>query len=1362
VTAAAFLADLRTRDIHIRADGDRLIFDAPAGVLTPELRDRLRQCKDEILALLREPAELSFSQERMWFLDQLHPGAAAYVIAEAIEMRGALEVPLLERALHDLVGRHDALRTVFVNREGRPLQTPLAAAPWTLPVVDLTGDGAARERLAELLRIESSHGFNLAEGPLFRAHLYRCAPDVHVLLLTMHDIVSDGWSIGVLLRELGELYRACSRGEAVAPPPLRLQYRDFARWERDRLKGEALERLLAHWRSRLAGAPQVLDLPTDRPRPPVESYRGAIHSFTLPPDLVVELRALAQSTGATLFMALLSAFELLLARYSGQEDFVVGAPVANRDRPEFENLVGCFVNTVALRADVSGNPTVREFLARVREVCLDAYAHQDLPFERLVAELHPTRDASRNPLFQTMFVEQPSALKDLEIPGLALRQINVDKSTAQFDLTLEVQETADGLEGFFEYATDLFDEATIARMAAHWRTLLQGMVANPRARVQELPLLDAAERRQLLVEWSGAQSSLPVDALFHQIFEAHADRTPDAVAVVSGGRSLTYRELDRRANQLAHALRKRGVEPDVLVGLCVNRTPDMIVALLGILKAGGAFVPLDADYPAERLAFMLEDCRAQMLVTEEKLRAKLPTLPAGCQVLHLDGNARALGSEPEDAPHLQIAAESLAYAVYTSGSTGQPKAALLTHRGLANLAMCEKQLYGIRPDSRVLQFASLSFDASLSEIAMALCSGATLYVEARDVILPGPDLERYIRRTRISVFSLTPSALTMLDPAAVPSLETVIAGGEPCTAELAARWAGRCRFFNAYGPAEATVDSTYVEYRDGLAPPLIGRPLPNVRIYILDRALQPVPVGVAGELYIGGVGVARGYLNRPDLNAERFVPDPFSGALEARMYRSGDFARWRPNGHIEFIGRRDGQIKIRGFRIELGEIEAALQRHPLVQACATIVRKDTLGEPQLVGYVVPRGGDGPAVGTLREHLRRSLPEYMVPATFVFLDALPLTPSDKVDRKALPDPSVSGTASARGAYVAPRNDLEISLATAWKKVLGVPRVGITDNFFDLGGNSLSVIRLAFEMKQATGMEIDLGELFRSPTIAEVVTSLGPDAVRNTSVVVPLQPEGDGLPVFCICGINIYRAFAESLGEDQPVYGVYVAEEQAIVDQVIRGETPEVSIDQLVDAYYEAIRRFRPLGPYRLAGLSFGGILAMELASRMRKGGAEVELVFLLDAILPQAIRYNWRKWISRQATDVLKGNGLKKLRRLVNELPAKFAKRRPTPSGQRKFFDALLANGQDVLFSRASIKWQEHHSDYDFKAILFRASDLSLPAHLDVDDDYGWRRYLGERLSIVDAVGGHRGIIEPPNVTELGRIVRRYLGLTTQI
>jgi amino acid adenylation domain-containing protein len=951
----------------------------------------------------------------------------------------------------------------------------------------LSGEADARERLKGLLREEVGRGFDLARGPLFRAQLYRLAPDTHVLMLAMHHIISDGWSMGVLTRELGELYRSFLRQEPVSLPALRVQYRDFARWQRGWLRGEVLERELGHWGGRLAGAPQVLELPTDRARPAVESHRGASYAFRLPRELADRLQELSRREGATLFMTLLAGFALLLARYSNQQDLLIGTPVANRNRAEIEPLIGFFVNTLVLRADTSGEPSVREFLARMREVCLDAYAHQDLPFERLVEELRPARDMSRNPVFQVMFALQNAPQGALELPGLTLSPFVLEHEAVQFDLSLLTREVPEGLAAYFSYATDLFDESTMARMAAHWRVLLEAMVKGPERRVSELPMLADSERHQLLEEWNDTRTDYPESALIHELFEAQAVRTPQAVALEFGEERVSYGELNRRANQLARVLRKKGVGPDVLVGVFAERSFEMVVALLAILKAGGAYVPLDPSYPAERVTHMLEDARVPLVLAQPYLAGRLPA--GAAQVLELDPSWATYADEGSDDLDDVGTPGDLAYVIFTSGSTGRPKGAMNEHRGICNRLLWMQEEYGLTADDVVLQKTPFSFDVSVWEFFWPLMSGARLVIARPEGHRDSAYLVRLIQDSGITTLHFVPSMLRVfLEEEGVEtcgSLKRVICSGEALPHELQERFFARLpavELHNLYGPTEAAVDVTYWACRRGderLTVP-IGRPVANTQMYVLDSRMQPVPVGVAGELYIGGVQVGRGYVGRADLTAERFVTDPFSKRPGARLYKTGDLARHLADGAIEYLGRLDYQVKIRGQRIELGEIEAVLDKHPAVVQSVVLAREDSPGDTRLVAYVVARG-EAPAdlVERLRAHLRVSLPEYMVPSAFVALDKLPLNPNGKVDRRALPAPD--GAAYASRGYEAPVGEVETALARIWAEVLKLERVGRHDNFFELGGHSLLAVTLIERMRH-TGLNADVQALFNNPTLA----------------------------------------------------------------------------------------------------------------------------------------------------------------------------------------------------------------------------------------------------------------------------------------
>ncbi|MBD1933118.1 MULTISPECIES: non-ribosomal peptide synthetase [Cyanophyceae] len=1048
----------------------------------------------------------SFAQQRLWFLDQLISGNAIYNVPTVIRLTGSLNLAALEQTFSEIVRRHEALRTTFKVLDGQPVQAIEPNLSIPLSVVDLRQfPECDREPQAQqLLAAEFERPFDLSSGPLLRIMLFQLSETEHILLLNMHHIICDDWSIGVLIGELGTLYTAFTNVTYVSTslPELPLQYPDFAEWQREWLQGEVLETQLGYWRQQLNGIP-ALNLPVDRPKPAFATYRGATQTLELSKKLSDALQTLSQQEGATLFMILLATFQTLLYRYTHEEDIAVGSPIANRNRREIEGLIGFFVNSLVLRTDLSGNPTFREVLNRVRQVTLGAYSHQDLPFEKLVEELHPERNLNRHPLFQVVFGFENAPMSALDLPGLIPSFMDIDFKTTRFDLELHLWkcsedfrslwggkwEDSEGIRGVVVYNTDLFDEATITRMLGHFKMLLEGIVANPEQRISNLPLLSQPELHKLLIECNKTAADYPHTKCIHQLFENQVEQNHDSIAVIFEDTQLTYQELNIRSNQLAHHLQKMGVGSEVLVGICVERSIDMIVGLLGILKAGGAYVPLDSNYPRDRLNFMLDDSHISILLTQEKLVDNFGNFPN--PVVYLDKDWQTIAQESQENPHSDVTSNNLAYVIYTSGSTGKPKGVAVTHKAV-NRLVCNTNYIKLSPDDKIAQASNTSFDAATFEIWGALLNGAQLVRISRDVTLSPHEFALQLRQKGISVLFLTTALFQQIArdvPQAFSSLRYLLFGGEA----VDARWVKKVfkqgapkQLIHVYGPTEGTTFSSYYSVQDvpeSATSIPIGRPIANTQIYLLDADLQPVPIGIVGELYIGGDGLAREYINRPDITAERFIYNPFNNKLESRLYKTGDLARYLPDGNIEFLGRIDNQVKIRGFRIELGEIEAILNQHSAVRETVVIIREEIPGDKHLIAYIVPDQQQTPTSINLRQFLKEMLPEYMVPSAYVVLESLPLTPNGKVDRRALPAVDTLSF-EMKEDYVAPRDRVEEVLVEIWAKVLGKQQISVRDNFFELGGHSLLATQLISRIRDALQIELSVRNLFESPTVASL--------------------------------------------------------------------------------------------------------------------------------------------------------------------------------------------------------------------------------------------------------------------------------------
>ncbi|MFW3899603.1 amino acid adenylation domain-containing protein [Pseudomonas bharatica] len=1154
----------------------------------------------------REPeacALLSYAQQRQWFLWQLEPGSSAYNIPVALRLTGMLDVAALEAAFEGLVARHETLRTTFRQDGEQAVQVVHEPVPFHLPVDDVDAADLHARVAAEL-----SAPFDLQAGPLLRVRLLRVGAGEHVLTVVQHHIVSDGWSMPIMIDELVRLYDGHRRGQAVHLPALPIQYADYAIWQRNWMEAGEQERQLGYWTAQLGGEQPVLELPTDRPRPLVQSHAGARLDIDLPPALAQKLKALARQQGVTLFMLLLASFQTLLHRYSGQADIRVGVPTANRNRAETEGLIGFFVNTQVLKAEFAADTTFGQLLQQIKHTAVQAQAHQDLPFEQLVQALQPERDLGRSPLFQVMFNHQTqSATQARQLPGLSVEKLQSGQHTAQFDLTLETLERDNGVGAALTYATALFDSASAERFARHWRNLLEGICQDVGQRVAELPLLDAQERQQILEGWNQSQLDYSREQCLPALVEAQVRATPEAVALVSADVSLSYAQLNTRSNQLAHKLRELGVGPDVLVGVALERGLEMVVSLLAILKAGGAYVPLDPDFPADRLSYMMQDSGLKLLLSQSSLIGQL-SIPEGVQTLCVDQHGNWLDGYASDDLPATAGPDNLAYVIYTSGSTGLPKGVTIHHQALVNFLFSMADKPGLAAADRVLSLTSLSFDIAGLELYLPLIRGAAVVLLKPHQNKDPQALLQVIAEQQASVIQATPSSWRMiLDAAPAGALKgkTILCGGEALNAELAQRLLDQAgHVWNVYGPTETTIWSArhYLTRADDV---WLGKPLANTTLHIVSDDLDVLPVGARGELLIGGDGLARGYHQRPALTAERFVPDPFS-STGGRLYRTGDVARYRADGVIEYVGRLDHQVKIRGFRIELGEIEARLLEHPAVRE-AVVIDIDN----QLAAYLVAEQDSPELRSALKAHLKAGLPDYMVPSHFTWLDRMPQTPNGKLDRKALPKPDAS---LAQGEYQPPRNERERQLARIWTDVLKVERVGLTDNFFALGGHSLLVITLVSRLREAFDTSLSLHDFLLLETFEDLADFIAAGERRVNNPVISMNiSASDKAPLFCLPpgggGTYAYYPLAGHLGPQRSVLGVVNK------SYVVPG-WKETSWDAMVGYYVEQIRTVRPHGPYNLLGWSLGGALAIEVAHSLESAGETVAFLGLVDTHLPQ--------------------------------------------------------------------------------------------------------------------------------------------------
>lgn len=1075
--------------------------------LSPEKRElllkKLNQQKAKIASAKILPQNrdqqtfpLSFAQQRLWFFSQLEPESSAYNIPAAIRLTGRLNIPALENSLNAILNRHEILRTNFQVVAGEAVQVIQASVRLKLPIIDLQNIPQTEQetKARNLAILEAQKPFNLEKDSLIRVNLLRLHETDHLILLTMHHIISDGWSTGILIRELTKFYIAYDNNQQCNLPQLPIQYLDFAVWQRQYLQGEVLQTQLNYWKQKLNGHLPILELPTDRPRPAIQTDRGATQSFTLSASLTAALKNLSQQEGITLFMTLLAAFKVLLYRYTQQNDILIGTPIANRNRSEIEGLIGFFVNTLVLRSHLEVKLSFKQLLHQIKTTTLEAYNHQDLPFEQLVEELQPERDLSHSSLFQVMFILQNAPTEVLHLPDLTLNTLKVERKTANFDLTLSMVETDTGLKGSLEYNTDLFNDDRITRMIGHFQTLLTGIVANSEQKLSDFSLLTPSEKQQILLAGNADQIS-PIQKCIHQLFESQVEKNPDAVAVVFGEQQLTYKQLNQRANQLAHYLQNQGIKPEFLVGICLERSLELVVGVLAVLKAGGAYLPLDPAYPQERLTYMLTDAQVSVILTQTELLKNLHF--ADKNIICIDADWQKITHESRENPVSQLNINNLAYVIYTSGSTGKSKGVMVEHRSLVNAYCAWEKAYQLSAITSHLQMASFSFDVFAGDLVRALCSGGKLVLCPRNFLLEPEKLYQLMLREKVDCAEFVPGVFRNLcqyleqTQQSLDFMQVLICGSDSWYVQEYEKFRQFCgsqtRLINSFGLTEATIDSTYFETvntnfsGDQLVP--IGKPFANIEIYILDQHLQPLPVGIVGEIYIGGSGLARGYFNRPDLTASKFIPHLFSQKTGELLYKTGDLGRWLADGNIELVGRLDNQVKLRGFRIELGEIEAILSKHPIVKESVVLVREDRPQQQQLVAYIVPEQLHINSINSqeIQEFLQEKLPSYMIPSAFVMLEYFPLTPNGKINRRALPKPELT---EAKTAFVAPQSEIEITLAKIWSEVLNVEQVGIYDNFFDLGGNSLLTTKLILKIRAIFQIDLPLRLVFASPNISSL--------------------------------------------------------------------------------------------------------------------------------------------------------------------------------------------------------------------------------------------------------------------------------------
>lgn len=1305
------------------------------------------ECKPRELS---ENNALSFAQERLWFLDQFQSGSPVYHIAHGLHLRGNVNLSALESAFYHLINRHEALRTVFNRVNDALVQSIIAIDDFPFAsAIEVTSVNNVQEADVQA-EIFVHAPFDLCTGPLLRVKLIQLGIDECLLVIVMHHIITDDWSMGIISHELGILYQAAITHHPADLLPLPVQYADYACWQRKWLQGITLQQQLNFWREQLAN-PTQLELPTDFPRPPVESFTGSHYPVALSPELSKQIRQLSLQENVTLFTSLFSVFAMLLGRYSGQEDIFIGTPVAGRVTQEIENVVGFFVNTLVLRSNLSGQPDFITLLKCHHQMALASFANQDAPFEKVVDAVGAPRDPGRSPLFQTMFVLQNAPKKLWELADLDVTPYPMGLNISKFDLTFVLSEDNDQISGVIEFNTSLFKTDTIRRLWDHFTVLLQQVVSDPAVPISKLSLLTDAEQQQILIDWNQTEGNFSYDTTLHQLFEIQVEKNPDHTAISCMGLDFTYRMLNERANQLAHYLRRQhAVQPDMLVPIMADKSVEMIVGLLGILKAGGAYVPINPALPQERIQFMLDDCKARLILVQETLKSKWNpnTISATNQdreIVYLSAESEWAGVSDFSRENLQSLSgpENLAYLIYTSGSTGQPKGVMIEHRGVVNTTLSQIPLFNITNTSRILQFASFSFDSSVCEIFRTLLAGATLVLNPADLNTPGDILADTLIRQKITTVTLPPAALELLPVRHYPDLCTLASAGEACTAALMNRWVDDYHCINAYGPTEISVCATLAICERSESKPPIGKPLKNVSVYVLDKYLQPLPVNVRGELYVGGPGVARGYLNHAALTQVKFIPNPFSPDPAARLYKTGDMVRWLPDGSLDYLGRDDDQVKIRGFRIELGEIERHLQGHPAVRQCV-VLKKQVEHDAKLIAYLIPNAATVIDSMVLRDYLGARLPDYMVPNAFVVLDKMSLTTNRKIDKNALLSKPLTIVSSAK-TYQHPRNEIEFQLVRLWEKLLNVSSIGITDDFFSLGGHSLLLITLLAQVEKIFHKKFPVSLIYAKPTIEQLAAALmAEENSTELNPIVKLRETGHLPPIYLIHEVTgipfTYLTLSRYIDADYPIYGIQ--------DPTAGKQKRFATIQEMAACYVDAIRKVQKNGPYYFVGWCLGGVIAYEMAQQLLRQGESVAKLILIDSPM-DLHKIRKHKSYTDQFNDV---------KTMLNEGDLLTLYH----STQDK---STWINDMAAEFMHRIMLMREYrpaiYSDPD-AVTLIKASESSGPDDIITPtSDNGWQPYVAD-INVHFAPGNHQSMIKEPHASQLAAIINNEVKLHQEV